>query len=128
LVEELWEPDAFFGLLVDEPNRLRTVQVNAALPEAPVVSVAVTLVEKVPTAVGVPEIVPLVALMCSPEGSPVAEYVSVCPVAESVARIWRVTDLLTRLDWFPGFVTVTLLAATLTVQLNAVFPFAPAVS
>jgi hypothetical protein len=118
------EPPAFFELVVVEPNRVRTVQVNDALPEAPVVSVAVTFAEKVPTAVGVPEMVPLVALICSPVGSPVAEYVNVCPVAESVARIWRDTDLLTRLVWFPGFVTVTLLAATLIVQLNAVLPFA----
>ena len=77
----------FLVLLVVVPNRLRIVQVNDALPLAPVVSVAVTLVEKVPTAVGVPVMAPLVALMCSPVGSPEAEYVNVCPFAESVAWI-----------------------------------------
>jgi hypothetical protein len=83
LVKELVE---FLVLLVVVPNRLRIVQVNDALPLAPVVSVAVTLVEKVPTTVGVPEMAPL-ALMCSPVGSPEAEYVNVCPFAESVAWI-----------------------------------------
>src|SRR5580692_619692 len=73
--------------LVVEPNRLRTVHVNDALPLAPVVSVAVTLAEYVPRTVGVPVMAPLVVLRCSPVGSPVAEYVNVCPVAESVAWI-----------------------------------------
>jgi hypothetical protein len=87
LVEELLELVEFLVLLVVVPNRLRTVHVNDALPLAPVVSVAVTLVEKVPTTVGVPEMAPLVALMCSPVGSPEAEYVNFCPFAESVAWI-----------------------------------------
>jgi hypothetical protein len=87
LVKELVEFLEFLVLLVVVPNRLRTVHVNDALPLAPVVSVAVTLVEKVPTTVGVPEMAPLVALMCSPVGSPEAEYVNVCPFAESVAWI-----------------------------------------
>jgi hypothetical protein len=119
----------FLLLVVVEPNRLRTtVQVNDALPEAPVVSVTVTLVEKVPTTLGAPEMAPPVALMCSPVGRPVAEYVSVCPVAESVAWIWRFNDLFTLLDWLPGFVTVTLLADALTVQLNVAPPLAPVAS
>jgi hypothetical protein len=87
LVKELLELFEFVVPLVVAPNRLRTVQVNDALPVAPVVSVAVTLVEKVPTTVGVPEMAPLVALMCSPVGRPVAEYVNFCPGAESVAWI-----------------------------------------
>lgn len=78
----------FWVLVVVEPNRLRTmVQVNDEFPEALVVSLAVTVVEKVPTTVGVPEMAPLEALMRSPVGRPVAEYVNVCPVAESVAWI-----------------------------------------
>jgi hypothetical protein len=86
-VKELLELDEFRVLLVVDPNRLRTVQVNDVLPLAPVVSFAVTLVEKVPTAVGVPEMAPLVALICRPVGSPEAEYVNFCPFAESVAWI-----------------------------------------
>jgi hypothetical protein len=87
LVKELLELVEFLVLLVVVPNRLRTVQVNDVLPVAPVVSRADTVVEKVPTAVGVPEMAPLVVLMCSPVGSAEAEYVNVCPFAESVAWI-----------------------------------------
>ena len=50
-----------------------TVQLNVAEPDAPVVSVAVTVALPVPAAVGVPEISPVAELMDSPAGSPVAE-------------------------------------------------------
>jgi hypothetical protein len=50
-----------------------TVQVNWALPEAPVVSVAVTMTEDVPAVVGVPLIRPLELLIESPGGNPLAE-------------------------------------------------------
>jgi len=49
-----------------------TVQLNEALPWAPVVSVAVTTALEVPGVVGVPVIKPLVPLMPRPAGSPVA--------------------------------------------------------
>jgi hypothetical protein len=53
------------------------VQLNVALPLAPVVSRALTVTELEPLVVGVPETRPLAALMESPVGSPVALYVSV---------------------------------------------------
>jgi hypothetical protein len=49
-----------------------TVQVNDADPDAPVVSVAVTVTDEVPTLVGVPEIRPVEELIDSPAGRPVA--------------------------------------------------------
>src|SRR4051812_22481950 len=61
-----------------------TVQVKVAEPEAPVASVAVTVTVEVPAVVGVPEIRPA-ELMDRPAGRPLAEYVRVCPEAESVA-------------------------------------------
>src|ERR1035438_9135912 len=49
-----------------------TVQPNEADPEAPVVSLAVTVTLEVPAAVGVPEIRPVELLMDSPAGRPAA--------------------------------------------------------
>jgi hypothetical protein len=49
-----------------------TVQVNVAEPDAPVVSVAVTVTLEVPAVVGVPEISPVEELTDSPAGRPVA--------------------------------------------------------
>ncbi len=46
---------------------------NVADPDAPVVSVAVTVTEYVPAVLGVPLMRPVEELMDSPEGSPVAE-------------------------------------------------------
>src|ERR1700733_5795868 len=48
------------------------VQLNETDPEAPVVSLAVTVTLEVPAAVGGPEIRPEEALMDSPAGRPVA--------------------------------------------------------
>ena len=48
-----------------------TVQVNVADPDAPVVSVAVTVAVEVPAVVGVPEISP-VELIDRPAGRPLA--------------------------------------------------------
>jgi len=64
-----------------------TVHVNDALPEVPVVSLAVTVTLLDPTVVGVPLISPLELLIDRPAGSPVAEYVRVWPEAESLALI-----------------------------------------
>jgi hypothetical protein len=50
-----------------------TVQLKAADPDAPVVSVAVAVTEYVPAVVGVPLIRPDEELMDRPGGSPVAE-------------------------------------------------------
>ncbi len=49
-----------------------TVQLNDAVPFAPVVSVAVTVTDDVPAVVGVPEISPVEALIDNPAGRPVA--------------------------------------------------------
>ena len=49
-----------------------TVQLNEAVPLAPVVSLAVTVTDDVPAVVGVPEISPVEALIDSPAGRPVA--------------------------------------------------------
>src|SRR5215471_11522816 len=86
---------------------LFTVQLNVAEPDAPVVSVAVTVTLPLVAVVGVPEISPVEELMDRPAGSPVAPYVSVCPDAESLARICRLTAVPTVEVWLPGLVTVT---------------------
>src|ERR1700751_1496614 len=88
-----------------EPAAL-TVQPNEAEPDAPVPSLAVTVTLEVPAVVGVPEISPE-ELMDSPAGSPVAEYVSVCPGAESLAWISRLTAVPAVELCGPGLVTVT---------------------
>src|SRR3984957_14285900 len=49
-----------------------TVQLNEAVPLAPVVSVAVTVTDEVPAVVGVPEISPVEELIDSPAGRPLA--------------------------------------------------------
>ena len=49
------------------------VQVNDADPDAPVVSVAVTVTEDVPAVVGVPLIRPVEELIDRPAGRPLAE-------------------------------------------------------
>src|SRR5258708_38375501 len=67
-----------------------TVQLKVAEPDAPVVSLAVTVGLPGAAAVGVPEIRPEV-LMDSPAGRPVAGEVSVCPDAEALAWVCRLT-------------------------------------
>ena len=49
------------------------VQLNVAVPDAPVVSVTVTITVKVPSVVVVPLIRPVEELIDRPVGSPVAE-------------------------------------------------------
>lgn len=85
-----------------------TVQVNVAEPDAPVPSVAVTVTEYVPAVVGVPLMSPEEE-SDSPAGSPDAEYVSVCPDAESDAATCTEAGEPTTDDCAPGFVTVTVL-------------------
>src|SRR5215471_7180314 len=96
-----------FEPLVQPVPALFTVQLNVAEPDAPVVSVAVTVTLPLVAVVGVPEISPVEELMDRPAGSPVAPYVSVCPDAESLARICRLTAVPTVEVWLPGLVTVT---------------------
>ena len=54
------------------PDAALMVQVNEADPEAPVVSVAVTVTLLLPVVVGVPEIRPVEELIDRPAGRPVA--------------------------------------------------------
>src|SRR5579872_7072934 len=91
------------------PPPLLIVQVNEAEPCAPVVSLAVTVTLLVAAVVGVPVISPVLALIDSPAGRPVADQVSVWPDWESVACIWRLTGVPTVPVWLPGLVTVTVL-------------------
>src|SRR5258707_14115617 len=69
------------------PVLLLTTQLNEADPEAPVVSLAVTVAVDVAAVVGVPVIRPE-ELMDSPAGRPAALKASVWPAMEPVARPW----------------------------------------
>jgi len=65
----------------------RAVQVKVADPVALVESVAVTLTVVESAVVTVPEMTPVVLLIASPGGSPVAAYVKVAALSESTALI-----------------------------------------
>src|SRR5580704_2278643 len=70
--------------------------------------------------------VPVVWLIESPVGRPVAVHVNVWPVWESVAELVSgVIAVPETLDWLPGLVTETVLV---TVQVNEVEPAKPALS
>jgi hypothetical protein len=106
---------------VHPPPPLLIVQVNEAEPDAPVVSLAETVTLLVPAVVGVPEISPVEELIDSPAGRPVAEYVSVCPDAESDAETCKLAAVPTVPVRLPGFVTVTVFCVTgLTVSVYVV--------
>jgi hypothetical protein len=62
-----WSP----GLVTE--TTLVTLHENEAVPVKPELSLAVTVTDDVPAAVGVPEMVPEVGSMARPSGSPVAE-------------------------------------------------------
>src|SRR5438876_10356182 len=96
-------------MMVGLPEAGLTVQVKVAAPDAPVPSLAVTVTLELPAAVGVPEISPE-ELMLSPAGRPVAVKVRVCPEAESLAAICRLTAVPTVVVCVPGLVTVTVFA------------------
>ena len=106
------------------------VQLNVAAPVAEVASVTVTVTELVPTAVGVPAIDPVLALMLRPAGKPVAEkfrvwfaWLSDAPIATGAIVA---PSVLVRA---PGLLTLTLLPpGLLTVQANDAVPDAPVVS
>src|ERR1700722_8360632 len=83
------------------PVAALTVQPNAAVPAAPVASLAVTTTLDEPAVVGVPVIRPA-ELMESPAGRPVAVKVSVWPAAESVALICLLTAVPVVAVWVPG--------------------------
>jgi hypothetical protein len=103
--------------------------VNDADPDAPVESFAVTVTFEVPALVGVPEIRPD-ELIDNPAGKPDAEYVKVCPAAESVACTCSPLIAVPTVPlWLPGLVTVTVLPLPpLIVQVNDADPDAPVVS
>jgi hypothetical protein len=111
----VWSP----GLVTD--TVFVVVHVSEADPDAPELSVAVSVTEQAQAVVGVPLIVPVVELIDSPAGRPVADQVNDdTPVCESVAEsvsgvmVEPVVD-----DWAPGLVTATLLV---TVQVIEVVP------
>ena len=99
---------------------LEIVQVNEAEPLKPALSVALTVTEHVQAVVGVPVMAPLLELMDSPAGSPVAVHEEIVAVDdESWAELDSVEMAVPdRFDCAPGLVTVTVL---LTVQVNEVF-------
>jgi hypothetical protein len=93
-------------------------QVKLVDPEAPVVSLAVTVTLNVPVCREVvPEIRPVDELIDRPLGRPVADHVKVWPAWESVAVIWRLTCVRRGVVWLPGLLTVTVLTAAVTVRL-----------
>src|SRR4051812_22232567 len=106
----LWLTDSELAVvLMDWVAAAVIVHVKVADPDAPVPSLAVTVTLKAPAVVGVPEISPE-ELMLSPAGRPVAVKVSVCPEAESLAAICRLTAVPTVVVCAPGLVTVTVFA------------------
>ena len=74
VLELATQPVSLSWPLVPPPPELAalTVQLNEAVPLAPVVSLAVTVTDDVPAVVGVPEISPVEELIDSPAGRPVA--------------------------------------------------------
>src|SRR5689334_5288760 len=100
-------PSSWAG--VQPPPAVVTFQVKDVEPLALVVSLAVTVTLEDPAVVGVPEIRPVEELMDRPAGRPVALYVNVWPLSESVAWIWSEAAVLTCVDWLPGLVTETVL-------------------
>jgi hypothetical protein len=90
---------------------LVTVHANDVEPENPAPSVAVTVTDDAPAVVGVPLIVPVVALIDRPAGRPVAAQVNVSPDWESVAEFASgVTDDPEADVWAPCPATDTVLA------------------
>ena len=85
-------------------------QVKVALPWAVEPSVAVRVTEAAPGVVGVPVMAPVVELIVSPAGRPVADQVSVAVGLVSVADGVKVAivDPVTE-DLVPGLVTATVL-------------------
>jgi hypothetical protein len=86
------------------------VQLNAADPDAPAVSRAVTVTAKVPGSAGTPAITPAAPdsfPASSPGGRPSAVKLSSCPGPVSLALISRWTATPVTEAWFPGLITVT---------------------
>ena len=67
---EVWLPGLVTVTVLPVPPLM--FQANAAEPDAPVVSLTVTVTLALTAAVGVPEITPVEALIDSPAGRPVA--------------------------------------------------------
>src|SRR5437588_9154685 len=72
-----------------------TVQLNVVLPNLPRLSTAWTVTLETPAVVGEPEIVPLVAPIDSPDGNPVAVYLTGYP-ALSLALTWTLAAVCIR--------------------------------
>src|SRR6185437_3252906 len=95
----------FWPGLEQPPPEGLMVQVKLVEPEPPAEAVAVAVTEKVPAALGVPEMVPVDEPIDRPVGRPVADqvYGAVPPLADRV----RLTGVPTVPVWLPGLVTVT---------------------
>src|SRR6185437_11693932 len=90
---------------------LVTVQVKVTCPELctldPIVSVAWTMTENAPVLVGLPVIWPVLALIASPGGRPVADHAVIFAPADEVAESFLDTVVPRPLVSAPGEVTVT---------------------
>lgn len=87
-----------------------TAQLNAADPDAPLASRAVTVTAKLPGSAGMPEITPVAPgsfPTSSPGGKPSAVKVSACPVPVSLALTGTRTAVPVTEAWFPGLITRT---------------------
>jgi len=84
---------------VPPPLLVPTLQVKEVDPDAPVVSLTVTVTLDVAAVDGVPEIRPVEELIDRPAGRPVAEYDRVWPDAESEAWICSEAAVPTVPDW-----------------------------
>jgi hypothetical protein len=105
---------------------LVTVQVKAAEPAWPLLSLAVSTTDAEPGVVGVPVMVPVELLIESPAGRPVADQVITGLEAVSVAEL--VTGAMAEpvtLDWLPGLATEM---TEVTIQTKLVEPENEAVS
>jgi hypothetical protein len=120
-------PDTFDwvpGLVTD--TVLVMFQVNEVLSLNASESVAVTVTEQAQAVVGVPVMAPLVELIDSPAGRPVAPKVTVLPpvVSWGAAMVRVLMALPDTLDCVPGLVTDRLS----TFQVREIEPPAPAAS
>jgi len=87
-----------------------TAQLNAADPEAPLASRAVTVTAKLPGSAGTPEITPAAPdsfPASSPGGKPAAVKLRACPGPVSLALTGTRTAVPVTEAWFPGLITRT---------------------
>ena len=103
-----------------------TFHVNVAVAVSVCESVAVTVTEQAQGADGVPVTAPVVELIESPAGSPVAENVTAFPpvVSCGAAMVSVLIAVPVMPDWVPGLVT----DSASTFHVSVIDPFAPTVA